>query len=141
MTMEMAVTCDNFFRASYPYFEAYSDSFVSDEDIQKLKDLPMWFIHAANDTTVNPANFVIPTYQRLALAGTKELHFSYFTDVVVQTVILKVITIKATIHGFTFSVMKLLYTKLTHKTSLFRQLKKSKMRQAILSTCCTGWKQ
>ena len=81
MTMEMAVTYGNFFRAFYPCCEAYSDSFVTDEDIQKLKDLPMWFIHAANDTTVNANNFVIPTYQRLHAAGAKDLHFSFFTDV------------------------------------------------------------
>ena len=81
MTMEMAVTYGSFFRAFYPCCEAYSDSFVTDEDIQKLKDLPMWFIHAANDTTVDATNFVIPTYQRLKAAGAKDLHFSYFTDV------------------------------------------------------------
>ena len=81
MTMEMAVTYGNFFRAFYPCCEAYSDSFVTDEDIAKLKDYPMWFIHAANDTTVNANNFVIPTYQRLKAAGAKDLHFSYFTDV------------------------------------------------------------
>ena len=81
MTMEMAVTYGNFFRAFYPCCEAYSDSFVTDEDIQKLKDFPMWFIHAANDQTVNANNFVIPTYQRLKEAGAKDLHFSYFTDV------------------------------------------------------------
>ena len=81
MTMEMAVTYGSFFRAFYPCCEAYSDSFVTDEDIQKLKDLPMWFIHAANDTTVNANNFVIPTYQRLMRAGAKDIHFSYFVDV------------------------------------------------------------
>ena len=81
MTMEMAITYGNFFRAFYPCCEAYSDSFVTDEDIQKLKDLPIWFIHAANDSTVNANNFVIPTYQRLKAAGAKDLHFSYFTDV------------------------------------------------------------
>ena len=37
MTMEMAVTYGDFFRAFYPCCEAYSDSFVTDEDIQKLK--------------------------------------------------------------------------------------------------------
>ena len=81
MTMEMAVTYGNFFRAFYPCCEAYSDSFVTDEDIQKLKDYPMWFIHAANDTTVDPNNFVLPTYQRLINAGGKDIHLSYFTDV------------------------------------------------------------
>ena len=59
----------------------YSDSFVTDDDINKLKDLPIWFIHAANDTTVDATQFVIPTYQRLLAAGAKDLHFSYFTDV------------------------------------------------------------
>ena len=81
MTMEMAITYGNFFRAFYPCCEAYSDSFVEDADIQKLKDLPMWFIHAANDTTVDATKFVIPTYQRLKEAGAKDLHFSYFVDV------------------------------------------------------------
>ena len=81
MTMEMAVTYGDFFRAFYPTCEAYSDSFVTDDDIQRLKNYPMWFIHAANDTTVNPKNFTIPTYQRLYQAGAKDLHLSYFTDV------------------------------------------------------------
>ena len=81
MTMEMAITYGNFFRAFYPCCEAYSDSFVTNEDIQKLKDFPMWFIHAANDQTVNANNFVIPTYQRLIAAGGQDIHFSYFVDV------------------------------------------------------------
>lgn len=81
MTMEMAVNYGNFFRAFYPCCEAYSDSFLTDEDVAKLKDLPMWFIHAANDTTVDPSSFVLPTYDRLIKAGGKDIHLSYFTDV------------------------------------------------------------
>lgn len=81
MTMEMAISYGKFFRAYYPTCEAFSDSIVTDEHINELKDLSMWFIHASNDTTVNPKNFTIPTYQRLAKAGAKDLHFSYFTDV------------------------------------------------------------
>ena len=81
MTIEMAVTYGDFFRAFYPCCEAYSNSFVTDEDIQNLKDLSIWFIHAANDTTVNARNFVIPTYQRLIEAGAEDVHFSYFVNV------------------------------------------------------------
>jgi predicted peptidase len=81
MTMEMAITYGNFFKGFYPVCEAYADSFVSDDDIQKIKDLSIWFTHAANDTTVNPNNFTIPTYQRLMRAGAKDVHFSYFVDV------------------------------------------------------------
>ena len=81
MTMEMAVTYGDFFRAFYPCCEAYSDSFLTDDDVNKLKDLPMWFIHAANDTTVDPSSFVLPTYRRLMGAGAKDIHLSYFVDV------------------------------------------------------------
>ena len=81
MTMEMAVTYGNFFRAFYPCCEAYSDSFLEDSDVAKLKDLPIWFIHAANDTTVDPSSFVLPTYKRLIDAGAKDVHLSYFVDV------------------------------------------------------------
>ena len=81
MTMEMAVTYGNFFRAFYPCCEAYSDSFLEDSDVAKLKDLPIWFIHAANDTTVDPSSFVLPTYKRLIDAGGKDIHLSYFVDV------------------------------------------------------------
>ena len=81
MTMEMAVTYGNFFRAFYPCCEAYKDTFLTDEDVQKIKDLPIWFIHAANDTTVDPSGFVLPTYDRLIKAGGKDIHLSYFTDV------------------------------------------------------------
>ena len=81
MTVEMAVTYGNFFRAFYPCCEAYSDSFVTDADINKLKDLSIWFIHAANDTTVSPSAYVLPTYQRLMRAGANDVHLSYFTNV------------------------------------------------------------
>ena len=81
MTMEMAINYGNFFRAFYPCCEAYSDSFVEDSDIEKLKDLPMWFIHAANDGTVDPSKFTLATYKRLKDAGAKDLHLSYFVNV------------------------------------------------------------
>ena len=81
MTMEMAINYGNFFRAFYPCCEAYADRLISNEQINALKDLPIWFIHAANDTTVNPASYTVATYQRLMAAGAKDVHFSYFVDV------------------------------------------------------------
>ena len=82
MTMEMAITYPDFFRAYYPVCEAYSDSFVTDADIAKLKGLSIWFTHAANDTTVDPTAFTIPTYQRLIEAGATDVHLSLFENVV-----------------------------------------------------------
>ena len=81
MTMEMAITYPTYFSAYYPTCEAYADSFISDADIQVLKDLPIWFTHAANDTTVNPNNFTVATYKRLMAAGASDVHFSFFENV------------------------------------------------------------
>ena len=81
MTMEMAITYGNFFRAFYPCCEAYQNAIVTEEDIAKLKDLQMWFVHAANDRTVNPDNFTLGTYRRLMAAGAKDIHLSYFVNV------------------------------------------------------------
>ena len=38
-------------------------SMISDEDILKLKDLPIWFTHAKTDPVVVPDDFVVPTYE------------------------------------------------------------------------------
>ncbi len=81
MTMEMAINYPSFFKAYYPTCEAYQNAFLTDQDVAKLKDLSMWFTHAANDTTVDPNNFTVPTYKRLIDAGASDVHFSYFVDV------------------------------------------------------------
>lgn len=81
MTMEMALTYPSYFAAYYPTCEAYKNSFVSDEDIAKLKNLSIWFTHAANDTTVKPDDFTVATYKRLMAAGATDVHFSYFEKV------------------------------------------------------------
>ena len=81
MTMEMAVTYPSFFRAYYPTCEAYQNAIVTDDDINSLKNLSMWFTHAANDPTVDPNNFTVPTYKRLMAAGAQDVHFSFFENV------------------------------------------------------------
>lgn len=81
MTMEMAINYGNFFRAYYPCCEAYADRLVTDIQINALKDLSIWYIHAANDSTVNPQSYTIDTYQRLIRAGATDVHLSYFVDV------------------------------------------------------------
>jgi predicted peptidase len=81
MTMEMAINYPTFFKAYYPVCEAYQDSLITDENIQTLKGLSIWFTHSADDTTVRPDNFTVATYKRLMAAGATDVHFSYFVDV------------------------------------------------------------
>lgn len=81
MTMNMAMEYPSFFKAYYPVCEAYKDSAISEEDIATLKDLSIWFTASADDPTVAPNDYVIPTYKRLMEAGASDVHFSYFEKV------------------------------------------------------------
>jgi predicted peptidase len=82
MTMNMIIEYPNYFAAAYPICEAYMNSYVDETKLNKIKDLPIWFITAANDTTVSPANFTVATYVRLIQAGAENVHFSYFSTVI-----------------------------------------------------------
>ena len=53
-------------------------SMTSDEDILKLKDLPIWFTHAKTDPVV------VPTYERLAKVN-PNAHFTYWDKVLDHT--------------------------------------------------------
>lgn len=81
MTMNMAMEYPSFFKAYYPVCEAYKDSAISEKDIATLKDLSIWFTASADDPTVAPNDYVIPTYKRLMEAGASDVHFSYFEKV------------------------------------------------------------
>ncbi|MDO4274980.1 MAG: prolyl oligopeptidase family serine peptidase [Eubacteriales bacterium] len=81
MTMNMLLLYPDYFAAAYPICEAYSDEFITDEQIEQLKEIPIWFTHAADDTVVPPEVNTVPTYKRLIDAGAENVHFTYWKDV------------------------------------------------------------
>ena len=81
MTMEMILTYPDYFAAAFPICEAYQDQYITDEQIESIKDMPIWFTYAKNDGTVNPTLCVEPTVERLLAAGAKNVHVSAFDDV------------------------------------------------------------
>ncbi|MFC4321518.1 prolyl oligopeptidase family serine peptidase [Litchfieldia salsa] len=82
MTMLMIRDYTDYFAAAFPTCEALLDSLITDEEIQKMADLPIWFIAAETDTIVNPANYTVPTYNRLVEAGAGDVHLSLFNNVI-----------------------------------------------------------
>jgi len=82
MTMRMIIDYPGFFAAAYPVCEALYEKVISDQNIEDIKNTPIWFTHAKNDTIVKPEVTVIPTYERLLKAGAANVHFSYFDNVV-----------------------------------------------------------
>lgn len=82
MTMSMILQDPEYFAAAYPICEAYSDSWITDNQINSIKNLPIWFTYAKNDKTVNPATTSEPTMDRLIKAGNTKVHKSVFDKVV-----------------------------------------------------------
>lgn len=82
MTMRMIIDYPGFFAAAYPVCEALYDDVITDQNIEDIKNTPIWFTHAKNDTLVQPEITVVPTYERLLKAGARNVHFSFFDKVV-----------------------------------------------------------
>ncbi len=80
MTMDMILNYPDYFAAAYPICEAYMDAGITDEQLESIKDLPIWFIYAENDPTVDPTIFEAPTIERLR-AIDANVHTSIFEDV------------------------------------------------------------
>jgi predicted peptidase len=85
MAVLMARDYADYFAAAVPACEAMPDNALSKSDIQKLKEIPIWFTAAMTDTVVPPSKYTVPTYDRLIKAGAKDIHFSYFDRVVDTT--------------------------------------------------------
>ncbi|RCW47834.1 prolyl oligopeptidase family serine peptidase [Paenibacillus prosopidis] len=82
MTMLMIRDYADYFAAAFPTCESLRDTLVTDEDIQNMKEIPIWFIAAKTDTVVPPDQYTVPTYNRLVQAGAKNVHLSLFNNVI-----------------------------------------------------------
>ena len=82
MTMDLILHYPDFFAAAYPICEMYEPELITDERLNGIKDLPMWFVYAENDLTVVPSLYEEPLLQRLKQLGAGPgLHVSVFSDV------------------------------------------------------------
>lgn len=80
MTMDLILNYPDYFAAAFPICEAYPDAGITDAQLEGIKDLPVWFVYARNDTTVDPEACEAPTIARLEAMGA-DVHSSVFDDV------------------------------------------------------------
>ncbi len=73
MTMNLAMNYGAEYTAYVPICEAMDDKYITDKDIDNLKNLNMFFIYAKNDPLVTPDTFEVPTLARLEKAGATNL--------------------------------------------------------------------
>ncbi|WP_297337082.1 prolyl oligopeptidase family serine peptidase [Algoriphagus sp.] len=81
MSLKLILEHPEYFAAGYISALAYHNEFVSDEQIKRIKNVPIWFVHSADDGTTKPDETVVPIYQRLKEAGAKNVIFSYYDHV------------------------------------------------------------
>lgn len=81
MTMHMLIRNPRYFAAAYPTCEAYTDAYISDNEIKALAEENIWFVQSYDDTTVDAKTHCIPTFQRLVKAGAKNVWMSMFETV------------------------------------------------------------
>lgn len=111
MTINMLVNYPDYFAAAYPCCEAYAfheyernedgtykrneeaqmgtsafyltdERWMSDEKVEAIKDIPIWFVLSMDDFVVKPTEFALPTYQALVQAGAVNCWLSVFESVV-----------------------------------------------------------
>ena len=81
MTMRMLMSYPDYFAAGFPICEAMLDARITEEDIEHLKQIPLWFTHGKADPVVAPDRYVVPTYQRLLAAGARNCHFTFWDEI------------------------------------------------------------
>lgn len=79
MALNLAENYGDKYAAYVPICEAYMNGNITEEILQKLKDLNIWFIQSDDDTTVDPFSHVIPTYYRLIHTGAENVNLSLLT--------------------------------------------------------------
>ena len=86
MTMILSISRPGAYAAVVPICEALKNENITDEQIESLQALPMYFVYSKDDTTVDPELHEIPTIDRLKAAGKTDetLHVST-TEHVVDT--------------------------------------------------------
>ncbi|MFC0477810.1 prolyl oligopeptidase family serine peptidase [Robertmurraya beringensis] len=82
MTMLMIRDYPEYFAAAIPTCEALADTLITNEQIEDMKNVPTWFVTAANDPVVDVNQYTVPTYERLVEAGAPNVHLSLFDNVV-----------------------------------------------------------
>lgn len=82
LALKLIIEYPNFFAAAFPSALAYQGEFFSDAQADRIKDIPIWFIHAKEDGTTVPDQTVVPVYNKLKEAGATNVHFSFYDHVV-----------------------------------------------------------
>ncbi len=81
MALKLILLYPDYFAAGYISALAYKSEYIVDADLQKIKNVPIWFVHSKDDMTTIPDLTVVPVFNRLRNMGAKNVHFTYYDHV------------------------------------------------------------
>ncbi len=82
MTLKLLLKEPKYFAAGYISALAYQSQYITDSQINSIKNVPIWFIQSKDDKVTDPLTTAVPVYERLKKAGAKNVHFSFYDHVI-----------------------------------------------------------
>lgn len=82
MALKLVIEYPDFFAAAFPSALAYRAAYLTEAQVERIKGVPMWFIHSRDDNVTIPDETVVPVYHKLKEAGAEDVHFTYYDHVV-----------------------------------------------------------
>ena len=81
MALKLILLYPDYFAAAYISSLAYQSQYISDQELLKIKKVPIWFVHSKDDGVTIADQTVVPVYKRLIAAGAKNVHFTFYDHV------------------------------------------------------------
>ena len=81
MSLKLILKEPSYFAAGYISALAYQSQYISDAQMNSIKNVPIWFIQSKDDKTTDPLTTGVPVYERLKKAGAENVHFSFYNHV------------------------------------------------------------
>lgn len=82
MTLKLLLLHPDYFAAAFPSALAFHANNLTDADTERIKDIPIWFIHSADDPVTLAHETALPAYKKLKAAGAKNVYLSMFDHVI-----------------------------------------------------------
>lgn len=81
MSLKLIIEYPDYFAGGFISALAYHNEFITDAQIKKIKNVPMWFVHSKDDTTTKADLTAIPLHNRLKAVGAKNVVFTLYDHV------------------------------------------------------------
>ena len=81
-SLKLLLLHPDYFAAGFISSVAYKSAYLTDTQIESIKNVPIWFVHSADDGTTVPEETCLPIYKRLIDSGAKNIHMSFYDHVV-----------------------------------------------------------